>query len=396
MRKLFFLLIISQFAWGQKVTLSEQAEISLITCGPGQNELYSAFGHSAVRVKDPVLGMDLVFNYGVFDFDQPNFYLNFARGHLLYMLAVNRWSRFLSLYQREGRYVRQQVLNLNPLQKQAYWKYLQWNAQEANRAYLYDYFYDNCATRPRYALEQALGAEQLLFSDRSYYQPPKSIRQLCDLYLEQQAWGDLGIDLCLGLPMDKQADAEIETFLPDLQAEAFAKAQLKDGATLKPLVAKDELILQEKPKTRQSSLGPLFYTSLLLVIGVIATILAYFKLRYLAFFDAFLFGLSGLLGLFLIALWFFTDHRAAAWNFNILVFNPLALVLALNILRKRSSIWMLQVMRFTPYYYALLLASWLWLPQQLPLSLMPLAALFILRAWHLYYRRDQWLKKPRQ
>jgi hypothetical protein len=119
MKKFLFLLFCVSFTgYGQSVQLSEQATISVITCGPWQGELYSAFGHSAFRVHDPAQGIDEAYNYGVFDFDQPNFYLNFARGYMYYKLGVYDYNRFRDIYIYYNRYIHEQVLNLTQEQKQ--------------------------------------------------------------------------------------------------------------------------------------------------------------------------------------------------------------------------------------------------------------------------------------
>lgn len=390
---LLFLLVFSFFGGYSQSTLSESATVSLITCGPDQGELYSAFGHSAVRVKDPKQGIDYAFNYGIFDFDQPNFYLNFARGQLLYMLAVNRWGDFYRAYQREGRMMREQVLNLDSAQRQAYWEFLLWNARPENRDYLYDYFYDNCATRIRDGLIKALPEQSIQFKEQSFYQPQRSIRELCDIYLKEQPWGDFAIDFCLGLPMDAKADAQIEMFLPDLLAEAFNEAKL--GPNSKPLVLSDSILMEQEFDISLAGINqPFFYTAVLLFIGVLLSLFGYEKPRSLRFFDGLIWLVTGGLGLFLLALWFFTDHQAAAYNFNLLVFNPLLLIPAVSLIRGKWSEWALKLVRFAPYYYAFVLASWMFLPQKMLLSLIPLMAVIMLRTWHQYYKRHLFKKLP--
>lgn len=381
---LFFALLASQAQ--AQFPLSSKAEISLITCGPGQNELYSAFGHSAVRVKDPQLRLDLVFNYGIFDFDQPNFYLNFAKGHLLYMLATTDWQRFQYSYLREGRSLHEQVLNLDSAQTQAYFNFLINNAKPENRDYYYDYFYDNCATRIRDGLESALIQSELQFSTETQYHPSLSIRQLCDEYLPYQPWGDFAIDFCLGLPMDKEADYEIEMFLPDLLEGAFADAQIVDQQGSRPLVRETRILSEDSNSYERPWWSPMTFFGVFLVFGVLITLFAYQKTQVLRFFDAILFGLTGLLGIFLLALWTLTDHQAAAYNFNLLLFLPLHVLAIPALIRGRIGKRLRNYFNFLPYYLALLLATWIWLPQDLNLSLMPLAALMILRAWHISYK----------
>ncbi|HYC86358.1 MAG TPA: DUF4105 domain-containing protein, partial [Chryseosolibacter sp.] len=209
-----FLILISLIPFlSQGQTLSERARVSVITCGPGQRVLYTAFGHSAFRIEDPVNGIDQVYNYGVFDFRRKNFYLNFARGQNYYKLAAYPYPNFEYEYIYFNRFIHQQVLNLDQGQKQAFFDFLEENAKPENATYLYDYFYDNCATRIRDVTQKVLG-DSVRF-DGSYIQTDYTIRELTDLYLDYQPWGDLGIDICLGLPMDKRAAPHEYMFLPD-------------------------------------------------------------------------------------------------------------------------------------------------------------------------------------
>ena len=149
-RKLFLLFIafsaISIGADGHS-TLSNQAEIAVMTLGPYQGELYSAFGHTAIRVSDPIQGIDYVFNYGIFDFDQENFYWNFARGKMLYQLGVAQYERFKQAYIHENRYIIEQHLNLTSQEKQKVYDFLLWNSQPENKMYNYNYVYDNCSSK---------------------------------------------------------------------------------------------------------------------------------------------------------------------------------------------------------------------------------------------------------
>ena len=138
-------------------TLSPQAEIRVMTMGPFQQELYSAFGHSAFRVTDPVNNYDLVYNYGVFDFQQKNFYYNFLRGKMLYKLGLARYNRFQPRYARENRYVYEQVLNLSQEEKQIVFDFLKNNSKPENRDYMYNYVMDNCATKIRDVIRLSLG-----------------------------------------------------------------------------------------------------------------------------------------------------------------------------------------------------------------------------------------------
>ena len=129
-------------------TLSDTSEIAIVTAGPGA-VLYEKFGHSAIRIIDPNLNIDLIYNYGIFDFNTPNFYTNFAKGKMYYLLAKYDFKYFIASYKRDERWLKQQFLNLNLSEKQIIFNYLENNALQENATYLYDPFFDNCATKIR-------------------------------------------------------------------------------------------------------------------------------------------------------------------------------------------------------------------------------------------------------
>ena len=360
--------------------LSEQAEIRLVTGGPYQGELYSAFGHSAVRVYDPRQGLDILYNYGVFDFEQPNFYLNFARGHLLYQLQKGSYRRFVLHYSGEGRFIHEQILNLSQAQKQAYFEFLEVNALPQNREYFYDYFYDNCATRIRDGLKETLG-DSLQF-DLSYVSGGLTIRELCDLYLEEQAWGDLGIDLCLGLPMDKKASPWEYMFLPDYLELAFAEAQIITPRGYKPLVRETLITYEPSPAPAAKTLiKPWLFTTLLLIMGLGLSWFYRHRAPALRYFDGILFSITGLLGFFLLALWLLTDHSAAAYNFNIWWALPSHLIFGILLFRKRRrSLKFRYYFAFTTVVYLILIIGWFFWPQKLHVAWLPFTLLLLLRA----------------
>lgn len=390
-RILLSLLVLVSFAGRSfAAQLSSSAKVYLVTCGPGQSELYSAFGHTAVRVYDPRLGMDLVFNYGVFDFDQPNFYLNFAKGDLLYQLAVNDYQRFTYSYIAEGRSVLLQELNLDSAQRQAVFDFLEWNARPENRQYYYDYFYDNCATRPRTALEQALETlDQRIEWQLDYTKPDYSIRDLCEDYLYYQPWGDLGIDLCLGLPMDKKATALEYTFLPDYMAKATSGAQVVSSEGSKPLLKQANFLAKEVYQVERPWFTPAVCFSLLFLVGLLFSFLEYKKGISFIWFDRVLFSLVGLVGWLLLSLWLFTDHNAAARNMNLLWAIPLYFPTAL-FLTKKGGPFTLFVMRFSFLVQVICLAGWFFWPQDLHPGLLGLSALLLWRSfWRVYWANRQ-------
>jgi len=132
-----FILLFNIFQLTAQDKLSPKATVSVVTCGSG-NELFSAFGHSAFRIFDPAIGLDKIYNYGTFDFNAPNFYLNFAKGKLIYRLSTTNFNRFFSVYQYENRWVKTQLLNLTAEEVQLMFNFLENNAKPENSDYQYD------------------------------------------------------------------------------------------------------------------------------------------------------------------------------------------------------------------------------------------------------------------
>ncbi len=373
-----------------QITLSHQAEIHILTCGPYQGELYSAFGHSAIRVHDPINQLDLLYNYGVFDFNQPNFYLNFTRGNLNYKLAVMDYPRFRDYYIYYNRYIHEQVLNLNQGQKQKLFDFLQWNMLPENQYYRYDYFYDNCATRVRDALITTFGDS--IHFDGSFIKTDYTIRDLTEIYLQDQRWGDLGIDVCLGLPMDKKATPSMYMFLPDYIESSFNHATLDNDTTTVPLVKYTISTYESQPEAHSESLpSPLKTFSALFLLGAILTLIGWKKKKAFMLFDIILFTLVGLIGWLLLLLWVATDHHAAENNMNLLWALPFHFPAALLLLKKSCHYWLRKYFMATAVLAGLLLIFWAILPQQLNYSLIPVVLLIALRAFFLQYllRKNQ-------
>ncbi|HRW98976.1 MAG TPA: DUF4105 domain-containing protein [Cyclobacteriaceae bacterium] len=373
--------LLFQNLFGQDIALSEKSHISVITCAPSQDELYSAFGHSAIRVYDPELNIDHAFNYGVFDFDQPNFYLNFTRGHLLYKLAVQPYPRFREIYLYYGRWVHEQVLDLNQEQKQKVFDYLQWNARPENQNYLYDYFYNNCATKIRDVFKEVL-KEEIEF-DGSFVTTDYTIRELTDIYLKEQPWGDLGIDICLGLPMDKKASPYEYMFLPDYVESSFNHASISNGE--KKSAVKNVVISNPSynPTPENSWPHPWILFGTVLVFIAVVTARDFKVKRVSKWLDFILLFLTGAIGCLLFVLWVATDHKAAANNFNLLWAMPLNLPFAFLIFKKR---------KLNARYFGILtgitlvtLLLWPILPQKLNVFLLPIVVGLVMRYFTNYW-----------
>ena len=371
----------------QDSVLSESARISVLTCGPGQ-ELYTAFGHSAFRVQDPEKGIDVVYNYGTFDFQAPNFYTNFARGKLIYTLSRQRFENFLYDYELEKRWVKEQILDLNPKQKDELVVFLENNYRPENRDYQYDFLFDNCSTKMPDVLSDILGS-QLQFGE-DHLEKRYTFRGLIRQNLKTNSWSSLGIDIALGSVIDKEATAYQHMFLP-----AYVMGQM-DNTDLngKPLVKRTRTIL-ETHIPRQSpvfTFTPLFWLLLLLLFTCTITYIDVRNKTRSRRLDFILFLASGTAGCLLFFLWFFTDHTATVNNLNLLWAFPLNLVAAFYVLFKHDPPAIIRTYAIVVSSLLVLLCLlWILGIQQLsPLVLIPMLTLFIRYVWLILY-----LKTPK-
>ena len=238
MRQLLFLCLIGmQFLQAQR--LSPNATISILTVGPGLS-LNDAFGHSGFRVSDPAQGIDIVYGYGAYDFNTPNFYLKFAQGKLNYNMSQDDFKKFYGAYVYFNRSVREQILNLTQSEKESLYTSLLENYKPKNRAYLYDFFYDNCATKIRDVINVNL-SNNLVFNIPNTYET-STFRTLIQNNLNTNSWGSLGIDIALGSVIDKIASPNEHMFLPKNIHLFFSEATKPSGA---PLVQNSKVLYKK-------------------------------------------------------------------------------------------------------------------------------------------------------
>lgn len=304
--------------------LSNKSEIAVITCGSGE-QLYSSFGHSALRVYDPLTGIDKVYNYGTFDFNKPNFYLNFVKGKLIYQLSTTSFDRFLMEYKYYKKWVKMQTLNLSSNQVQLIYNYLENNALKNNREYKYDFFYNNCATKIEDVIKTVL-KDEVIFSN-NHISSSKTHRDLIADYTKNKPWAKFGIDLALGSVIDKPVTKDQYKFLPDYVYQALNNATIITNNTPKPLVKTDILILKEEGKKYHTVITPLLLFTIICLLIIVVTYKNYKKNYRSKWLDFILFFITGSVGIIILLLWFATDHTATYKNLTILwAFAPNILV----------------------------------------------------------------------
>ena len=379
---IFIFFVSIQHNFSQKLVLSDQSEISIITAGPG-DVLYEAFGHSAIRVKDPTLNLDIIFNYGLFDFNQPNFYVNFVKGRLLYRLGKQSFRRFITSYDYQQRWVKDQVLNLSLVDRKKIFEYLNKNSLPENAEYLYDPYFNNCATKLRDIAKEILGNKIQFpssFSDENF-----TLRQLMNQELPWNTWGSFGINLALGNTLDKELIADNYMYLPDYVHKGFQKATITENKITTPLVLEESQLLRYTEKQIKIQwYNPFFVFSLLLLITIVVTFRDQKRNIRSKWLDFTLFFVTGVLGIIICFLWFFTDHYTAPNNFNLLWAFVLNFFVAFILLKSRIPSWISKYLLFYLFLlFGAIVTSFIGL-QQFSNAVFPIMALLFLRTFYIY------------
>ena len=305
---------------------AQEPRFSLLSCSPG-DEAYSLFGHTALRYCDEARQVDVVYNYGYFSFDAPNFVWRFILGQTDYLVASVPYRIFIQEYVERGSSVVEQVLGLNPLQVERLRRALEVNCLPANRVYRYNYFYKNCTTMARDMLVNALGDGYSLV----YGNEPRqmTLRQALASYTHTHPWYSFGIDLLMGSDVDKATTREELQFAPLNLMDDLANADIVDaGGNVIPAVNATEVLVHEnKPVPARNNLTPFNVALLLLLLTFVAMLCELRSKRSFWGLDVMLMLLQGLSGALLLFMGLCSEHPAVDANYTILILNPLALLL---------------------------------------------------------------------
>jgi len=352
-------------------------QISLLTCSPGE-ELYSTFGHSALRVTDSSTNTDIIYNYGTFDFDDPEFYTKFTRGKLLYYVSVQKFENFVEEYQYYQRGIIEQVLDLSCTEKKKLVSALQENAKEENKYYKYDFIVDNCTTRLRDIVFKNANTTVVTKDIRSNEEI--TFRNLIHKYLDSsyQYWSKLGIDILLGKPLDKKVTNSEAMFLPDYLMKGFDSTNFSGVVRRSLVLEKKEILKATMPKPKNTLFSP-FVIFTVFFLSILVLSFSKNAGKFFSVFDFLLFFLCGLLGVLLLFMWFGTDHPECKDNYNLAWAMPFHFLIVFFLFRK----WAL-----LKYYFLInsvlllvLLILWKWLPQEMNNALIPIVCLLLLRSY---------------
>jgi hypothetical protein len=307
-------------------------EVSLYTFGPGE-EIWERFGHNAIEIRDRASGTARLYNYGIFDFAQENFFLNFARGLMTYRIASGDPAAELPVYVEEGRWIVKQELNLLPAQRAKLAQFLEWNARPEHALYRYDYFRANCSTRVRDAIDDALGGAiraQTIAPSRGF-----TYRMDADRLMSPDPIVMLAMDAGLGPFADRRLTYWDESFVPMEFMRHVREVQVRDeSGDLSPLVARELKIADARVADPPAAAPDWTWRALAVGVAAALLLLVLASLRRLAVARVAFASIATVTtfvlafgGLVLAALWVLTDHVSAWRNENLLLFDPLCLLL---------------------------------------------------------------------
>jgi hypothetical protein len=381
---LFLIVFITAIATGQGIPLSENAEVSIITVGPGTN-LNDSFGHNGFRIRDQSRNIDVIYDYGRFDFNTPNFYLKFAQGKLLYEIGSNNFDPFFNYYKKQNRWIKEQVLNLNYSEKQALFKYLQTNIKPENKKYKYDFFYDNCATKIRDVIIEILG-DKLEYKE-DHITENYTFRELIQKNVKANSWGSLGMDIAIGAVVDRKARPIEYQFLPQYVFEGANNAVVIRNDAEVSLVKKYNYLFEAKKQEPKSN----FFLSPFFVFGCLGLCLIF--ITYKDFKnntrsrlpDMLIFLITGIVGLALLLLWVATDHTATVNNYNLLWAFPFSILFVLHIYKKFPRAWLRKYIFFLIMLLSLLAIHWTTGVQVFAVGLLPLLLALGIRYIYVWY-----------
>jgi len=303
--------------------LSPEARVSLLTCSPGQ-QLYARYGHTAIRVSDPTQDLDCVFNYGLFSFEERGFYWHFVQGKTWYQLGVQDYTDFVGGYIAEHRTVVEQPLRLSAEEKDALFQALVINARVENRTYLYNFVFDNCATRPYHLIQNTLGGH--LRSSYSEWNRT-SYRQFIHHFTRHGSWAEFGINLLFGYKADQPILGEQRMFLPEAVMLWMQDAVRENGEPLTTTAySSDCHLLPASYIPQPFAIEPVpWYGSWYFGLGLFALVMLLLSCwdahmgRRTRWVDYVLYALYGLLALLLIFLIFFSVHPLVSIGWRLLI-----------------------------------------------------------------------------
>lgn len=377
--------------WGSMLSYAQKRDsiqFSLLTCSPG-TEIYSLFGHTAIRYQNYTQNKDIVFNYGMFSFSSPNFIYRFVKGETDYQLGVNDFRSFEAEYMFRGSSVYQQILNLTYEEKLKLQNLLFTNYLPQNRVYRYNYFYDNCTTRARDQIEKCIDGDV----EYPNSVPDKTFRGIIHEFTKGFDWEEFGIDLCLGAGADKPIGIRQQMFSPFYMRSFAESAFIKDeNGNTRPLVLREEVVVDADTVDAADSsfpFSPIACATFFLFLNVVIAFVQIVRKKIYWFWDLILYLSQGLAGCIIAFLFFFSIHPTVDSNWLILLFNPIPLFylpfMVYNDIKRKKDKWHV----INSVYLTLFILILPLIPQEINLSvlLLALGLLFNAVSHQIVYRK---------
>lgn len=390
MKRIFLFIIL---ILGMLVARAEERcgniEVSVLTCSPGQ-EVYSYYGHTAIRVKDRNMGTDHVFNYGVFDFNSENFLWRFVLGQTDYMCVATPWEYFIPEYEKRGSSVVAQVLNLTEAESMNVRDYLYNNIRKENCVYRYNFLKNNCTTKVMDCVDACVDGELVY----SWVSEPCTYRGILREYTKDHLWSQEGNDVLLGADVDTTLSHRATCFIPEYYMNALQGAVVRNEfQDTRQLVLRNDTLVRARHNIVQTEetfpfspieLGWGMFGVALLLVGV-----EFLCKKMMWMMDVLLMLVHGLAGCLICFLFFFSEHPALDSNWLIGILNPLPLILLPFVVKAAwkdtSTLW--------HYFMAVWMALYLlfipWMPQQMGSLVVPVLAIMLSRqvSYILHYGR---------
>ena len=354
----------------------DSTRISLLTVLPSPNFVFTIFGHTGIRISEPSAKMDWVFNYGSFNWNEPNFMYHFVKGETDYYLEINTYDEFEYKYKMGNYTVIEQILDLPATEKEAMLRMLMVNYQPENRRYRYDFLFDNCTTRPRDIIEKATGG-RIVYKEQKN---PTTFRTLIHECTKPYPWTTFGIDLVIGSGADSLISLRKEMFLPERLMNAMETAYVvNDSSEQRHIVSSTQVIIKSYMSDNHgiSWFSPMIASICLLVITLILGICGIIYKRKFRLFFALLFFVAGVAGCIIWFIAFFSIHPCTFPNCNVFFFHPLYFIAAVGYLLPKPYHIIIWYHWINFVLLSALLMAWPFILQEINMANLP----FVLCLW---------------
>ena len=380
---IFFFLSSFSFSMEQDI---DRYNISILTVSPGK-DLVDAFGHSGIRVVDNESNYDVVFNFGIYDFQAPDFYSNFVKGRPIYSLGINNYNRFFNNYKNQKRGILEHKIQISKNKKDALIRLLFENSRQENKFYVYEYFNDNCSTKVADLFIENFNNEiynsEINLSSKSN----DSYRSLIYKMIPKNSWGSLGIDICLGSIIDQDISYRQTFFLPSKFGSFLDTIE-----SVSPEIIESKLLLKSQDIFEESSFNltsPLFVILFISILTILVSFRDYRNNKQTKILDILLISITTTIGLLISYLWFYSDHSAASQNYNILWASPLNILLFIDLFTRKKRKWILGYLKFIFLMLLLMMSHWILSVQTFNITLFSFIFALLIRYLFLIYNHKK-------